>query len=84
MKRVVDGLLPLLAGLLFAACSSTETVPEPRPAKAPLEQGTAEHLSPPLGKPRPKLVPGDVVARNEERVEAAEELPPAEEPDQGE
>lgn len=90
MIPLVRCLIVLVAGILFAACSSAEPVPEPRPTKAPLEQGTSEQLSPPLGKPRPKLVPGDVVARQEgspvERTEVVEEPeePPAEEPERGE
>lgn len=49
---------------LPAGCGSAEeTPPPPKQEEHPLERGTSEELAPPLGKPRPKLVPGDVLER---------------------
>lgn len=68
-----------LAGLI--ACSSPEpATPPPTPKdEHPLERGTSEELSPPLGKPRPKLVPGDVLERESAAEKKAE--PRAEDPE---
>lgn len=73
-------LAALLPGAALLGCSGPEPEPPPPEQKQqPLERGTTtEVLSPPLGKPRPKLVPGDVLEREEqaEKQEPGQDSPP--------
>lgn len=78
--------VPLLLGALACGCAGPEPAPPPpqETTADPLERGTSEELSPPLGKPRPKLVPGDVLADEGPPPPATEEPQPAPEPEQPE
>lgn len=73
-------LATLLPGAALLGCSGPEPEPPPPEQKQqPLERGTTTEVhSPPLSKPRPKLVPGDVLEREEQaaKQEPGQEQPP--------
>ena len=70
----------LLPGAALLGCSGPEPEPPPPEQKQqPLERGTTTEVhSPPLSKPRPKLVPGDVLEREEQaaKQEPGQDQPP--------
>ncbi|MEZ6187033.1 MAG: hypothetical protein R3F62_18740 [Planctomycetota bacterium] len=70
MPRLIAALL--CASLLLGCSSDPEPAPEPAPERTTKQEAPPTD-SPPLSKPRPKLIPGDVVDDEDRRNRSRED-----------